>query len=165
MRQRRYGPLPRSCSLRRYALLEQFCVRPVLLIGLSYNFTLPFTKPFQSLRVILGFSAHLMTHSYFSHHVFFCLNQREAGQACCNPVGKNVALFEYAKQKISALEKNGPGKIRINKAGCLSRCEQGPVIVIYPEAIWYTYIDQEDIDEIINSHLLSGKIVERLRIE
>jgi len=106
-----------------------------------------------------------MMHSYFSHHVFFCLNQRETGQACCNSAGRNAVLFEYAKQKIQALEKNGPGKIRINKAGCLSRCEQGPVIVIYPDAIWYTYIDQEDIDEIINSHLLSGKIVERLRIE
>jgi (2Fe-2S) ferredoxin len=108
---------------------------------------------------------YLMAHSYFSHHVFFCLNQRETGRACCNPEGKSVALFEYAKQKIAALEKNGPGQVRINKAGCLSRCELGPVIVVYPEAIWYTYVDQEDIDEIINSHLVSGKIVERLRIK
>jgi (2Fe-2S) ferredoxin len=59
---------------------------------------------------------------------------------------------------------NGPGKIRINKAGCLDRCEEGPVLVVYPEGIWYTYIDQEDIDEIVDSHLIAGKPVERLKI-
>lgn len=105
-----------------------------------------------------------MTNSYFTHHVFFCLNQREPGQSCCNPAGQNETLFQYAKQKIHALEKDGPGKIRVNKAGCLNRCDMGPVLVIYPEAIWYTYLDQHDIDEIIDSHLLAGKIVERLRL-
>jgi (2Fe-2S) ferredoxin len=59
---------------------------------------------------------------------------------------------------------NGPGKIRINKAGCLDRCEEGPVLVVYPEGIWYTYIDEEDIDEIVDSHLIAGKPVERLKI-
>ena len=59
---------------------------------------------------------------------------------------------------------NGPGKIRINKAGCLDRCEEGPVMVVYPEGIWYTYIDEEDIDEIVDSHLIAGKPVERLKI-
>jgi (2Fe-2S) ferredoxin len=59
---------------------------------------------------------------------------------------------------------NGQGKIRINKSGCLDRCEEGPVMVIYPEAVWYTYVDQQDVDEIIDSHLLSGQVVERLKI-
>jgi (2Fe-2S) ferredoxin len=54
--------------------------------------------------------------------------------------------------------------VRINSAGCLDRCDKGPVIVVYPEAVWYTYVDQEDIDEIVDSHLLQGKIVERLLI-
>ena len=101
--------------------------------------------------------------SYFSHLVFFCLNQRKADQPCCYRLGTD-ALFSYTKQKIHEVGLSGPGKVRINKAGCLSRCSEGPVLVIYPEAIWYTYIDQEDIDEIIHSHLLKGQIVERLRI-
>jgi (2Fe-2S) ferredoxin len=62
------------------------------------------------------------------------------------------------------LKKNGPGKIRINRAGCLDRCDEGPVMVIYPEGIWYRYVDQQDIDEIIDSHLLHDRHVERLKI-
>jgi (2Fe-2S) ferredoxin len=57
-----------------------------------------------------------------------------------------------------------PGKVRINSAGCLDRCEQGPVLVIYPEAVWYTYVDKEDIDEIIDQHLVNGRVVERLKV-
>lgn len=73
-------------------------------------------------------------------------------------------MREYAKDRVKALKLSGPGKVRINVAGCLDRCDQGPVLVIYPEAVWYTYVDQEDIDEIIREHLQNGKIVERLRI-
>ena len=59
---------------------------------------------------------------------------------------------------------SGPGKVRVNKAGCLDRCEEGPVCVVYPEGVWYTYIDEEDVDEIIDSHLKNGKPVERLKL-
>jgi (2Fe-2S) ferredoxin len=59
---------------------------------------------------------------------------------------------------------SGEGKIRINTAGCLDRCELGPVIVIYPEETWYSYLDREDIDEIIEKHLKNGERVERLLI-
>jgi len=51
-----------------------------------------------------------------------------------------------------------------NQAGCLDRCEEGPVCVVYPDGIWYTYIDETDVDEIINSHLVNGEPVERLKI-
>ena len=54
--------------------------------------------------------------------------------------------------------------MRVNSAGCLDRCEAGPVCVIYPEGIWYTYVDESDVDEIIESHLLGGKPVARLKI-
>lgn len=73
-------------------------------------------------------------------------------------------MRDYAKDRIKALKLSGPGKVRINIAGCLDRCDQGPVIVIYPEAVWYTYVDKEDVDEIISEHLQNGRIVERLRI-
>ena len=73
-------------------------------------------------------------------------------------------MRDYAKKKIKALKLSGHGKCRINSAGCMDRCEQGPVIAIYPEGVWYTYVDQEDIDEIIEEHLVKGRVVARLKI-
>ena len=70
----------------------------------------------------------------------------------------------YAKEKIKALNLNGKGKIRVNSAGCMDRCEEGPVMVVYPEGVWYTYVDKHDIDEIIEEHLLHGRVVTRLKI-
>ena len=57
---------------------------------------------------------------------------------------------------------NGAGGVRVNQAGCLDRCAGGPVLVVYPEAVWYTYVDQADIDEIVDSHLKNGQVVTRL---
>jgi (2Fe-2S) ferredoxin len=101
--------------------------------------------------------------SYYRHHVFFCTNQREDGSACCQNHGAQT-LRDYAKTRIKSLRLAGEGGIRINSAGCLDRCGEGPVIVVYPEGIWYTYVDQEDIDEIIDEHLCHGRVVERLKI-
>ena len=101
--------------------------------------------------------------SYYSHHVFFCTNRREDGRQSCDQCGARD-LRDYLKERCKALNIAGAGRIRINTAGCLDRCELGPVMVIYPEAIWYTYIDREDIDEILEKHLLNGEIVERLTI-
>ena len=101
--------------------------------------------------------------SFFSHHVFVCCNQREAGETCCNNHGA-AALHTYAKDRIGQLGLNGAGKVRMNKAGCLGRCDDGPVMVVYPEETWYTFVDKEDIDEIIDEHLVGGRVVERLRI-
>ncbi len=101
--------------------------------------------------------------SYYKHHVFFCLNQREDGAACCSDHNANE-VFDAAKRKVKAMNLNGKGKVRMNRAGCLDRCAEGPVLVVYPEAVWYTYVDQEDVDEIIESHLKNGKVVERLKI-
>ncbi|HEX6827698.1 MAG TPA: (2Fe-2S) ferredoxin domain-containing protein, partial [Burkholderiales bacterium] len=58
----------------------------------------------------------------------------------------------------------GPGKVRVNSAGCLDRCAEGPCVVVYPDGVWYTYVDKEDIDEIIREHLVHGRQVERLKI-
>ena len=101
--------------------------------------------------------------SYFKHHVFFCTNQRAAGETCCNDHNA-VAMQTYAKERIAKLGLKGKGNIRINKAGCLDSCDDGPVLVVYPDAVWYTYVDAEDIDEIIERHLIKGEIVERLRL-
>lgn len=100
---------------------------------------------------------------YYQRHVFFCLNQREDNAACC-ACHRAVELQQYAKARIKKLGLNGEGKIRINKSGCLDRCDEGPCIVVYPEGVWYTYVDESDIDEIIDAHLVRGEVVERLRI-
>ena len=101
--------------------------------------------------------------SYFQHHVFICTNQRENGESCCNSVGGSEA-FAYAKDRIGSLQKNGPGAVRINKAGCLGRCDQGPAMVVYPNETWYNFVDNEDVEEIIQEHLLNNRIVDRLKI-
>ena len=95
--------------------------------------------------------------------MFFCCNQRAAGEACCNNPGSQQ-MRDYAKQRVKELGLSGPGQVRVNQAGCLDRCEEGPVIVVYPEEVWYTYVDRADVDEIIEEHLRHGRIVERLRL-
>lgn len=106
--------------------------------------------------------------SYFSHHVFICTNQREPNadgttRTCC--ASKDASeIRDYMKKRIKKLGLAGAGRVRLNNAGCLDRCEEGPCVVIYPEGIWYTYFDRTDVDEIIESHLINGKIVERLRL-
>ena len=99
--------------------------------------------------------------SYYVSHVFFCINQRDNGEACCADHGAKDA-FDHCKSRIKAEHLNGPGKVRVNKAGCLDRCAGGPVAVVYPEAVWYTYVYYSDIDEIVYSHLKNGRVVERL---
>jgi (2Fe-2S) ferredoxin len=102
--------------------------------------------------------------SYFKHHLFFCTNQREPGEMCCNNSNAQ-AMRDYCKGRVKAAGDRIAGNVRVNNAGCLDRCDKGPVIVVYPEDVWYTYVDQEDIDEIVESHLVQGKIVERLLID
>lgn len=103
--------------------------------------------------------------SYYQRHIFFCINDRGAGaeRPSCNQCG-SAEMRDYAKRRMKALGLTGEGKVRVNKAGCLDRCEEGPACVVYPEGVWYTYVDEEDIDEIIDSHLIHGKPVERLKI-
>lgn len=101
--------------------------------------------------------------SYYQRHIFFCVNDRGFGadRPSCNRCGAS-RMRDYAKARVRALDLAGEGKLRVNQAGCLDRCEQGPVCVVYPEGVWYTYVDEEDIDEIVDSHLVNGKIVDRL---
>lgn len=101
--------------------------------------------------------------SHFRHHVFFCCNQRAEGETCCNRLGA-TALMDYAKDRINALGLKGAGQIRINKSGCLGRCDNGPVLVVYPEAVWYTVVDTTDVEEIIQTHLIGGQVVTRLKL-
>jgi (2Fe-2S) ferredoxin len=98
---------------------------------------------------------------YFKRHIFFCLNERKNNEACCAQQGAQAA-FDHCKRRVKDLGLAGPGQVRVNKAGCLDRCSGGPVAVVYPEGVWYSYVDEADIDEIVESHLKNGQVVMRL---
>lgn len=101
--------------------------------------------------------------SFYQHHVFFCTNQREDDSLCCANFNAQ-AMRDYAKDKIKKMKLAGKGRCRVNNAGCLDRCKEGPVLVVYPEGIWYTYKNEADLDEIVEEHLQQGQVVERLKI-
>lgn len=101
--------------------------------------------------------------SVYQYHVFFCTNLRKNGAACCQRFNAQ-AMRDYAKKRSKELDIAGAGRVRINSAGCLDRCNEGPVLVVYPEGTWYRYVDQSDIDEIIDEHLVHGRVVDRLKI-
>jgi (2Fe-2S) ferredoxin len=102
--------------------------------------------------------------AYYIKHVLLCTNQKAAGKQCCANSG-GEEYFSHMKSRLLELELHGPGKVRISKTGCLGRCGSGPCIVIYPEGIWYSYSSIADIDDIIETHLISDSIVERLLID
>ena len=99
--------------------------------------------------------------SYYERHIFFCLNERTNGENSCAQHNAQAA-FDRCKAQVKAQGLSGPGQVRVNKAGCLDRCAAGPVAVVYPEAVWYTFVDLSDVDEIVESHLKHGQVVERL---
>jgi vanillate O-demethylase ferredoxin subunit len=100
---------------------------------------------------------------FYETHVFCCMNQREPGhpRSCCADRG-SVDLKDYMKARAKEL---GIKKIRVNQSGCLERCELGAAMVIYPEGIWYTYSTKEDVDEILDRHIIKGEVVDRLVLD
>jgi (2Fe-2S) ferredoxin len=98
---------------------------------------------------------------YYQRHIFFCTNDRAAGEASCANHRSGEAAV-HCKKAVKAAGLSGAGKVRVNQAGCLDRCAAGPVCVVYPDAVWYSYVDTHDIDEIVESHLKHGIVVERL---
>lgn len=101
--------------------------------------------------------------TYYKKHVFICTNQKALGKQCCALTG-GESFFNHMKTRLVALGLHGPGRVRISKTGCLGRCGMGPCIVIYPDDIWYRYTSIEDIDEIIEGHLIKGVRVTRLAL-
>jgi (2Fe-2S) ferredoxin len=99
--------------------------------------------------------------NYYARHIFFCLNERKNGEESCSQHSAQEG-FDRCKARVKEMGLAGPGKVRVNKAGCMDRCAGGPVAVVYPECVWYTFVDTDDIDEIVESHLKDGNVVERL---
>lgn len=99
----------------------------------------------------------------YDPHIFICTEETacKEGSACCGTSG-TAELLGYMK---GATKSRGIRNIRVNRSTCLDRCEYGPVMVLYPESIWYTFRTKEDIDEIIDTHLVKGGRVERLMVD
>ncbi len=99
----------------------------------------------------------------FQRHVFICVNERQKDdpRGDCGSKGGHDLASAFKKK----LHEHGLKRIvRPNKALCLDQCERGCTVVVYPEAVWYGGVRPEDVDEIIQSHLLGGRPVERLVI-
>ncbi len=96
-------------------------------------------------------------------HIFVCTNQRPEGhvRGCCQSKNSE-ALVRAFKQELSQSGLNR--EVRAQKAGCLDVCEHGPAVVIYPEGVWYGNVSTQDVFEIVKSHIIQGKPVERLLI-
>ena len=91
---------------------------------------------------------------FYQYHLFFCTHVREDKAHCQEHDA--VSIRNYAKQRVKDLKLK---KVRINNSGCLNRCALGPMLVVYPEGVWYQYANTDDIDEIIDSHLINGQVV------
>jgi nitrite reductase/ring-hydroxylating ferredoxin subunit/(2Fe-2S) ferredoxin len=94
----------------------------------------------------------------YDRHVFVCTS----GETCPTQgdTEKYVKILRAGVQKA-----NRQGDVRINKTGCFSQCGHGPMIVVYPENVWYAGVQESDLDEILTSHIIGGYPVERLRYE
>ncbi len=99
---------------------------------------------------------------YYRAHVFCCTNQRPAGhpRGCCLDKGA-LGLRNYMKARAKELGLDG---VRINTSGCLDRCELGPTMVIYPEGVWYRCPTIEDVEEVLQVHVIGGGRVSRLML-
>ena len=102
--------------------------------------------------------------SFYKRHLFFCNNVKAGEEQCCSQFGAKD-LYSYAKSRVRDMGLLGEGNFGVSESRCLGRCEYGPVMVVYPDNVWYQYIDQDDVDEVIDSHLLNGEIVARLKID
>ena len=100
---------------------------------------------------------------FYATHVFCCTNQRapDDPRGCCHERG-GTALRNYMKLKA---KKMGLCNLRVNAAGCLDRCALGPTMVIYPEGVWYSCKTRDDVDEVLQVHLVEGSRVERLMLD
>ncbi|QDV35203.1 (2Fe-2S) ferredoxin domain-containing protein [Tautonia plasticadhaerens] len=99
----------------------------------------------------------------FSHHVFVCGNVRDPGhrRGSCDPSGDGDLRDAFKK----ALKRAGLSRTsRANHAGCLDQCEHGPVVVIYPQGIWYGGVTEQDVPRIVSETLVGGKILDDLLI-
>jgi (2Fe-2S) ferredoxin len=95
----------------------------------------------------------------FRHHVFVCTNRKPDDDGCCAARGSEEVLktlrAEIAARKLQ-------GEIHVTACGSLGTCGHGPNLVVYPDGTWYSGVSVKDVPELIEQHLLEGKVVDRL---
>src|SRR3954467_6046001 len=99
----------------------------------------------------------------FDIHIFVCTNQRTGSEKLSCGESHGLGLIAEFKKQIKDLKLNT--KIRTNRAGCLGICDFGPTVAVYPEGIFYVGVKKEDVTEIIQSHIINKKPVERLLLK
>ena len=100
----------------------------------------------------------------FEKHIFICENRRPDDHPRGSCAEKNSPLIkELFKKRIKELGLNT--EVRANTSGCLDACEYGVTVVVYPEQIWYGNVVIDDVEEIIQQHILMNIPVERLKIK
>lgn len=99
----------------------------------------------------------------YNKHIFICENKRPDGhpRGCCLDKG-SLEIRELFKKRLKELGLNS--ETRANSAGCLDACEFGVSVVVYPEQTWYGGVTSRDVEEIIQSHIINDRPVERLFI-
>lgn len=99
---------------------------------------------------------------FYKRHIFFCTNKKANETGCGYLAPEDSQAF--AKMYLQSMDMWGEGKCRASKSGCLGRCESGPTCVVYPDGVWYTYVDEKDVAEILDQHVINGNVVARLQI-
>jgi (2Fe-2S) ferredoxin len=97
---------------------------------------------------------------FYDKHVFICTT--DVGDPhCCGAKG-SADMRMHMMKRLDDLKLTGYGRVRVTKAGCMARCRNGASLVIYPDNVWYSPKNNDDIDTIINEHLVGGRLIERL---
>ena len=94
-------------------------------------------------------------------HIFLCCDQTKP--KCCG-LEESLEAWNHLKQRLKELGLSEQGGIQRSKANCLRVCYEGPIAVVYPEGAWYSRCGPENLDRIIEEHLLGGQVVEELLI-
>ena len=100
----------------------------------------------------------------FNKHIFICENKRPDGhpRGCCLEKGSTLVKEKF-KNRLKELGLNS--EVRANTAGCLDACEHGITVLVYPEQVWYGGVTLNDVEEIIQSHIINDIPVDRLKIK
>ncbi|MFZ7104291.1 MAG: 2Fe-2S ferredoxin [Peptococcaceae bacterium] len=97
------------------------------------------------------------------HHIFVCSSSRVNGQQkgyCHSNAGVEIVL----KFMEEIEERELAGEVFVSNTGCFALCDQGPIVVVYPDNVWYGSVTPEDVEEIFDEHIESGSVVKRLEI-